>query len=559
MSSTDMELSTFRSPFPENHLAIESDLFFEDTTELLGDLSPATRCAFSGLEKPDTAPTTYPTSEYPSPLYHPHVAELEVEAQLDSCGFPSSRWIDLRTIREHDIPLSPSSPSLRSLSLLSPLPSPSIHPIDLQEAEAEANFSDFREGDYYSDAAVRSPLSPSLRFSSLRPLDAEENEDELRGLDLNLLDFEEGTHSDVELPSPSSPSLRSSSLRSLAAEETQPELATVSSSPFHPLLALPGADVDDTLIPALDWEGTDSSSSSSFSSLLKFDDGPLRSSSPESTFHVELSSLKCAHEGGRPVGTCQCLQELNGLARLRKKYTRAEREARNVEGKMKAQEATTRMVKGGYGWGVGKESEYGDKARFEARKRVKREKERGREVSELVKLGMKKRGVDADTDAHTINGAGESEGAEKKKKPKPGMKSIDQLVSKMMLRRKDNGAYRPLTGWRALGHPTSPLVAHSAVLPDEEDEEEDDVEEVEEMVADVGDSPATVQEMLTPRTEGDDAAIFAVDDEGSPWLTFATMGDGYLEHTSECNNLSRGCPATNCICAAPCPPGLGFI
>ena len=62
---------------------------------------------------------------------------------------------------------------------------------------------------------------------------------------------------------------------------------------------------------------------------------------------------------------------------------------------MKAQQATTRMVKGGYGWGVGKESEYRDKARFEARKRVKREKERGREVSELVRLGMKKRGVDA--------------------------------------------------------------------------------------------------------------------------------------------------------------------
>ena len=41
--------------------------------------------------------------------------------------------------------------------------------------------------------------------------------------------------------------------------------------------------------------------------------------------------------------------------------------------KMKAQYTTTRMVKGGYGRGVGNESEYGDKARFEARKQVKRE------------------------------------------------------------------------------------------------------------------------------------------------------------------------------------------
>ena len=40
---------------------------------------------------------------------------------------------------------------------------------------------------------------------------------------------------------------------------------------------------------------------------------------------------------------------------------------------MKAQYATTRMVKGRYGRGVGNESEYGDKARFEARKQVKRE------------------------------------------------------------------------------------------------------------------------------------------------------------------------------------------
>ena len=36
----DMELSTPRSPFLENHREIESDLFFEDTAELPGDLAP---------------------------------------------------------------------------------------------------------------------------------------------------------------------------------------------------------------------------------------------------------------------------------------------------------------------------------------------------------------------------------------------------------------------------------------------------------------------------------------------------------------------------------------
>lgn len=565
----------------------ESDLFFEET----GDFGPSTRGSFSGLEKFDSASATYPPLEYPSPLHHTHLAELEAEAQLDLYGFPSSRWFDLDTIGDDDTPtarLSPSSPSLRSLSPLfsSPTPSPLVRHIDLPEAEDEANFHNLEEGDYYSGGSTRSPSSPSRRFSSsLPPLDAED--DELRGLDLNFYDVEEeeeGPHSDAELPSyPSSPSLPSSSLPPLVIEEAQPN------SPWQPLLALPGADVDDTLIPALDWDGTAPASPSSFSSLLTFDDdGPPRSPSPElePAFHVEVSPLACSHHhpNGRPVGTCPCLRELDGLAHLRKKYTRAEREARNVEGKMKAQQATTRMVKGGYGWGVGKESEYGDKARFEARKRVKREKERGREVSELVRLGMKKRGVDTDTDtdSNSTKDAGEGEEAKKrKKKQKPEMKSIDQLVSKMMLRRKDNGAYRPLTGWRTLGHPTSPLVTHTAIYPeegeDEEDEADDDDEEVEEMVTDVGDSPSTVQEMLTPRTEGDDAAIFAVDDEGSPWLTFPTMDDSFPEntrchsrgwkdvpstHTRERDNFSREWTATlakDCSCAATCPPGLGFI
>ena len=89
------------------------------------------------------------------------------------------------------------------------------------------------------------------------------------------------------------------------------------------------------------------------------------------------------------------------------------------------------MVRGGYGWGVGKGSESGDKARFEARKRVKRGEERGREVPELVRLGMKKRGVDADTDTDSMKDWGENEEAKKREKQKPELKSIDQLGLKM--------------------------------------------------------------------------------------------------------------------------------
>jgi hypothetical protein len=115
--------------------------------------------------------------------------------------------------------------------------------------------------------------------------------------------------------------------------------------------------------------------------------------------------------------------------------------------------------------------------------------------------------------------------------------------------------YRPV-GFEEtpLGHTSSPLATHSAVLPDEEEEEEE-----EEMVADIGDSPSIIQEMLTPRTEGNDTAIFAVDNEGSPWLPFATMDDGFSEHTrhhswgwrdapsthtSKCNDLLRERKAT---------------
>ena len=66
-------------------------------------------------------------------------------------------------------------------------------------------------------------------------------------------------------------------------------------------------------------------------------------------------------------------------------------------------------------------------------------------------------------------------------------------------------------------------------------------EEVEEMVDDIGDSPSTIQEMLTPRTEGDDMAIFAVDDLVSEFSTIEedlTKNYGHSPPSSSSSDLS---------------------
>ena len=67
----------------------------------------------------------------------------------------------------------------------------------------------------------------------------------------------------------------------------------------------------------------------------------------------------------------------------------------------------------------------------------------------MVRLKMKKHGMDVDTDTNVDS----MTDAEEAKKKKPEMRRIDQLVSKMVFRRKDNSAYQPLTGWRPFGTP----------------------------------------------------------------------------------------------------------
>src|SRR5262249_1814879 len=150
----------------------------------------------------------------------------------------------------------------------------------------------------------------------------------------------------------------SSSLPILDIEDDEDLMIEQPISPSQPLLALPGADLDDTLLPALDWEigrsempsypsssglSPDSDISTPFSSLIIFfDEAFTCSSSPEleysNLFDIDISAYKCPHanDTDRPLNsTCKCTLELAGLSRLCSQYLRAEREARNAEGKMK--------------------------------------------------------------------------------------------------------------------------------------------------------------------------------------------------------------------------------
>lgn len=116
-----IELSTLHRPFLENHIGMKSDLFFEDATELLCNFSTPTRWTFSGLEKRDTASTTYSSSEYPSPLHHAHLAELEADVQLDSLGVVRHR-LSAHHHHRHNVPIpQPPIVPARLSSFLHPL------------------------------------------------------------------------------------------------------------------------------------------------------------------------------------------------------------------------------------------------------------------------------------------------------------------------------------------------------------------------------------------------------------------------------------------------------
>lgn len=174
----------------------------------------------------------------------------------------------------------PSSPFLHSLSPLFPslIPSPSVHHINLAEAKDEApqplRWETTTQTELPNLPCHLSSASPPCPSSMLWT-------DKLHGLNLNFYNSKEGAHLDAELLSLPFPSFPLSSIPLCIVKEHQPDFAPTSPSPLQLVLTLPGADVNNTLIPALDWEGTSSSSPSSFSSLLTFNDGSLHSPCPE--------------------------------------------------------------------------------------------------------------------------------------------------------------------------------------------------------------------------------------------------------------------------------------
>jgi hypothetical protein len=266
-----------------------------------------------------------------------------------------------------------------------------------------------------------------------------------------------------DAPMPSSPSVRSLSLleseddgmqeiienqdaNTLHDIDTQYNLTDYSlsppPSPGQSLLALPGPDPGDYLslstYPPLEAEFSPYSPLHPSRSLLLLDDPndvpPPRSPSPE-TFQLDLSQL--ALEG--------CADpEVRRLWDLRKASQTAERNAR-------IQEAEA-LEQGGSGVG----------ARWEARRIKKQEKERGREISAMLRLKLAERGVRVEDEGllhgaefgattasagHDGNVDGDQNGMQvdrverewgrPAKMKKNVIGSMEQLVARMLLRRSD--------------------------------------------------------------------------------------------------------------------------
>ena len=211
--------------------------------------------------------------------------------------------------------------------------------------------------------------------------------------------------------SPESPSLRSfTSLPDLDIHDDDDLFHSPLSSPGQQLLSLPGADTDDDLLPA---DLAPSSfipelfpfvpSSPSSRSLLLLDDPndipPPRSPSPEN-FDIDLSA----------IGECSD-PDLQKLIDLRNRSQAAERSARQVEAQMLERGAVH--------------------MRAEVRRVKKREKERSREISALLRLKLGDRIVVASTDEQRRG-----------RSPKKMIASMAELVARMNFRRHDT--FRPL-------------------------------------------------------------------------------------------------------------------
>ncbi|KAF8061833.1 hypothetical protein FPV67DRAFT_298498 [Lyophyllum atratum] len=189
-------------------------------------------------------------------------------------------------------------------------------------------------------------------------------------------------------------------------------------SPGPTLLSLPGGDTDDDLLPPdpsppsfPPFPGDDTTTyttcpspgSPSRSSLLLLDDvPPPRSPSPDD---LDLDP----HLLSDP--------DMRRLCELRQKALAREKEARTLE--------TTLLEKGMV------------RARWDVRRARKGEKERGREIGEMLRLKVAERGLEGGA-VEVVSGSGNG----REGKEKGGVGSMKQLVAKMILRR--NETCRPL-------------------------------------------------------------------------------------------------------------------
>ncbi|KAF5386895.1 hypothetical protein D9615_002117 [Tricholomella constricta] len=339
------------------------------------------------------------------------------------------------------------------------------------------------------------PTSPTLRsFAALPPLSDSDSDHEGEG------EEEEEGEVDDPMPMPISPPSPSPFL-------------SLSPSPAHTLLALPGADTDDFLLPpdlpaptstkfkskskssVLFFPDPDpdsdsesfSSGSGSRSSLLLFPSPPSTSTSPPNIdldLDLELDQdptdptlLRLAETHPDP--------DVRRICALRRRVQEGERAA------ARAQYADFTEGEGGAlgrGW--------------EARRVGRRERERGEEVWDLLRLKVGNGpgvsgsvGVMEQEKAKAGEQEKEKEGEKERMrimtKWKRGPQSMEQLVARMLLRRNESEMYRSLAPWA--GHsnskgkgkgrgypspsPSSPLARTAYLVPQGEDggEDEDDV------------------------------------------------------------------------------------
>ncbi|KAF9009707.1 hypothetical protein BDQ17DRAFT_1348680 [Cyathus striatus] len=265
-----------------------------------------------------------------------------------------------------------------------------------------------------------------------------QNHPSLPSLDDDLdLFHSERDNDDMVLSSPSSPSLRH---RFSSLPEIEEDLPMHPFSPSIPSLSLPEAADDSEIFSPPD----------TFDRSLLLDDFdgdtiPPRSPSPD-IFTIDPALLQDADP------------ELTGLYELQHKAQAAEKAARARESSILEEEGN-------------------GPAAAEARRAVKREKAKVKELQNLLRLKLRYRDRDVGKDDFSSLGIIDEDGhspspKKKSKSSKPKISSIPQLVANMLLSRYEP---KPMSGRRPLMFPSSSSVPkkHSPLVREDDGDELD--------------------------------------------------------------------------------------